>query len=433
MGHSIAVIGTGYVGLVSAVCFADVGKQVVCVDTNAEKIEMLNCGKMPIYEEGLEELCHKNVAAGRIEFTTDVAYGIEKCDYILMAVGTPPLDNGDVDMAAVWAVARSIGQHINGYKVVINKSTVPVGTQEKVTAIIKQLRPDADFDVVSNPEFLREGCAVHDVQHTDRIIIGAESKRAEEKMLELYTYSEAPKLVMTAKSAEMTKYAANAFLASKITFINEIANLCDRVGADVKQVSDGMMRDRRIAPYFLVAGIGFGGGCFPKDTRALSYLAKSNDYEFKIIDAVIRANDQQKYVVLHKALNALGGEVAALKKKVAVWGLSFKPGTNDVRGSIGIEIVLDLRRRGVQIAAYDPKAMEDAKRLLDEQELCADKYEAAKDADLLLVLTEWPEFVQADFGKVKALLAQPVIVDGRNCLDKEAVQQKGFTYIGVGH
>lgn len=431
MGKTVAVIGTGYVGLVTAVCFADVGHRVTCVDNDAAKVEMLNRGEMPIYEVGLEALCHKNHKEGRITFTGDIAAAIHESEYIFIAVGTPQLPNGDVNMSAVDAVSRSIAEHINGYKVIVDKSTVPVGTQEKITATIRSTRPESDFDVVSNPEFLREGSAVHDVQNTDRIIIGAETKRAADKMMELYEYSDAPKLVMSAKSAELTKYAANSFLASKITFINEIANLCDLVGADVTQVSKGMMTDRRIAPYFLLAGIGFGGGCFPKDTRALSFLAKTHGYEFRMLDAVIDVNDNQKYVVVDKAVHALEGEVSG--KKVAIWGLSFKPGTNDVRGSIGIEIVLELKKRGAVIAAHDPRAMEDAKRLLKEEELCKDMYEAAEGAEILLLLTEWQDYVEADFDKVKTLLARPVVVDGRNCLDKAALDGKGFTYTGVGH
>lgn len=433
MSHTIAVVGTGYVGLVQAACFANEGKQVVCVDTNEEKIELLGRGVMPIFEEGLEELCLINHAAGRLEYTTDIAYAVKKCEYIFVAVGTPPQDNGDVDMDAVWTVARSIAQHMDGYKIIVNKSTVPVGTQERVAGIIRELRPDADFDVVSNPEFLREGVAVYDVQHTDRIIIGADSERAAQKMMDLYGYSASHKMVMTPKSAEMTKYAANSFLSTKISFINEIANLCDVVGADVKQVAEGMMRDRRIAPFFLVPGIGFGGACFPKDTRAISYLAKSHGYDFKIVDAAIAVNDEQRYVVMRKALAALGGESAAVGKRVAVWGLSFKPGTNDVRGSVGIDIVLALRERGVKITAHDPQAMGDARRLLNDDELCGDMYDAAEGADLLLVLTEWPVYVDADFAKVKRLLKQPMVVDGRNCLDRDALLAQGFSYAGVGH
>lgn len=430
MNSKIAVIGTGYVGLVSAACFADQGWQVVCVDKDEEKIRGLERGVMPIYEAGLEGLCNKNFAAGRLEFTCDIGKAVQRCEYIVIAVGTPPMDDGSVDMSAVYGVARSIGYHINGYKVVINKSTVPVGTQQKVCEIIAESGANCDFDVVSNPEFLREGTAVYDLQHTDRIIIGVDGDRAKAKMLALYMHSDTYKMITDPISAEMLKYASNAFLATKITFINETANLCDRVGADVNEVAKGMGLDKRIAPYFLNAGIGFGGGCFPKDMRALLRLSEGLGYEFKILEAVVSANERQKQVVADKVKAALGGEVKG--KKIAVWGLSFKAGTNDVRGSVGIEIVHELKRAGAAISAYDPKAMEDAKRLLDVRDLEDNMYDALDGADILLVLTEWEEFRNADFNRIKRLLRRPIILDGRNCLDRKDLKDLGFTYIGMG-
>ncbi len=424
----IAVIGTGYVGLVSAVCFADEGKTVICVDNDKEKIDMLNNGIMPIYEEGLEALCLDNQKRGTISFTTDIEQAVKNCLYIIIAVGTPSMDNGDVDMSAVWAVAKEIGKYINDYKVIINKSTVPVGTQEKVKKIVGEISNFQNYDVVSNPEFLREGTSIYDIRNADRIIIGTDSIKAKELMQDLYSLSDSKLMFTTPKSAEIIKYASNAFLSTKITFINEIANICDIVGADVKEVSAGMGFDKRIAPAFLNAGIGFGGGCFPKDTKALLNTAKEYGYDFKVLKSVIEVNELQKEIVIGK-VNAILKEKPS---KIAVWGLSFKPGTNDVRGSVGIEIIQKLKKQGHTIIAYDPKALEDAKRILKEEELASNMYDAVKDAHLLLVLTEWKDFANADFTKVKQSLKTPQVLDGRNCLDKEMLLELGFSYVGMG-
>jgi len=429
----ISFFGTGYVGLVTGTCFADLGNDVICVDIDEKKINALNEGKIPIYEPGLKELVKRNVEKGRLKFTIDSKKGVKESDIIFICVGTPQKQNGQADLKYVLDVAKTIGKNLNDYKVIVNKSTVPVGTVEKVRREIKRnLKKKIEFDVVSNPEFLKEGTAIKDFQVPDRIIVGTDNEKAKKVMEELYTSivrTTRPLIFMDTKSSELTKYASNAMLATRISFMNELSHLCEQVGADIKQIAKGMGLDTRIGPRFLSAGIGYGGSCFPKDVRALAHMLESFDSNTNIIRAVDYVNERQKKSVVPKLkmfLPNLDG------KKIAVWGLSFKPRTDDVRGGPALTVIGQLQDEYAKISAYDPEAIENAKGVLKNVKYCKTSYDAVKGADALMVLTEWDEFREVDLEKVKRLMKQPIIFDGRNIFDPEKIRSLGFKYIGVG-
>lgn len=429
----ITVIGTGYVGLVAGTCLADMGNDVICVDNNEDKIKQLENGIVPIYEPGLEELIKVNYREGRLTFTTDIDMAVKKSDVCFIAVGTPQGEDGSADLQYVLQVAKSIAKAMNGYKVIVDKSTVPVGTAEKVTALIKQYTTQP-FDVVSNPEFLKQGNAVDDFLSPDRVIIGSNSDKATAIMQGIY----APffrtgnrVIVMDVKSAEMTKYTANSFLATKISFMNEIANLCEKVGADAEMVRVGISTDTRIGNKFLFPGIGYGGSCFPKDVKALISIAEDNGADNSILKAVDNTNKAQRTVFLNKVLKHFDNNVEG--KTFAVWGLAFKPKTNDMREAPAITVINELLKRGAKVQAYDPKAMDTAKFYFQDRiTYTKSSYEALQDADALLLLTEWNEFRHPDMDRVKSLLNQPLIFDGRNQYNPERIEQRGFEYICMG-
>ena len=425
----IAVIGTGYVGLVTGSCFADLGNIVTCVDVNRKKIQELKKGTVPIFEPGLEDIVHRNQGK-RLFFTTDLTKAVKTSDFIFIAVNTPPNKKGEADITNVKAAARSIAKAINRYKIIINKSTVPIGMGDIVTQImIKDGPKGVAFDVVSNPEFLREGSAVADLLKPERVVIGATRRLAAQKVAEIYKPLQCPILITDLKSAEMIKYASNAFLATKISFINEIANLCDQVGADILQVTKGMSHDSRIGGQFLSAGLGFGGSCFPKDVSALVQIGKSNHYHFQILPKVLAINEYQRHYFLDLVRQAVGD----LKGKTfAVWGLSFKPNTDDLREAPSLTIIPALLAKGAKVRAYDPVSMPKAKSLFPKVKYGKSAYEAAQGSDAILVLTDWNEFKQIDFSKLKTLVRQSVMVDGRNMYDSEKMAEMGFTYHGMG-
>lgn len=435
----ITVIGTGYVGLVTGVGLADSGNDVLGIDINPEKIQVLKAGKSPIYEPGLETLLQKNIREGRIRFSTDLKEGIEFGDVLFIAVGTPPKEDFSADLSFVEGAARTIGETLTDYKIIVTKSTVPVGTGARVEAIIaselKKRGLDLPFDVVSNPEFLKEGAAVKDFMQPDRIVIGTESSRAMEILKQLYLpFVENPSqiLFMDRLSSEMTKYAANAMLATKISFMNEIANLCEKTGADVLKVKQGIGADPRIGPHFINAGIGYGGSCFPKDVKALIYTADSLGYEAEILKAVKKVNARQREIFFEKVKTYFKGSLA--DKTIALWGLAFKPETDDMREAPALEICDWLKEAGAKIKAFDPQAVKEAKKLLPEgieyQE--RNQYAILEGADALLILTEWKEFYNPDFKKMKKLMKNPVIFDGRNIFPKTYPAQWGFEYFSVG-
>jgi UDPglucose 6-dehydrogenase len=427
---NLCVVGTGYVGLVSGVCFAELGNKVICVDIDEKKIEKLNNDIMPIYEQDLEEMCARNRKEGRIEFTTNLKYGVENSDVIFIAVGTPSLPNGHADLSAVEAVAKEIGKYMNGYKVIVDKSTVPVGTQKWVTEIIKEYqRENHSFDVVSNPEFLREGAAVFDTLNTDRVVIGSESEKATEIMVKLHKSFNAPIVVTDPESAEMIKYAANAFLATKITFINEIANICERVGADVSEVAKGIGLDNRISDKFLRAGIGYGGACFPKDTRAIVKIGEKLGYDFEVVKSVMRVNDKQKLRPFAKLQYALGNVKG---KTIGILGLSFKPNTDDMREAPSIDIINAIQDAGGKIKAYDPIAIEVAKGILNKVDYADNPYDAVKNVDAIILVTEWNEFKELNLQKVKELAKGNIFIDGRNVFNYEYMTKLGFEYYCIG-
>ncbi|MCB0346546.1 MAG: UDP-glucose/GDP-mannose dehydrogenase family protein [Bdellovibrionales bacterium] len=434
---NLAVIGTGYVGLVAGACFAESGNDVICVDVNEDKIAMLKRGEVPIYEPGLETLIHTNAKAGRLEFTTDIVSAIESSEVIFIAVGTPQDEDGSADLKYVLQVAKSIGQHMNGPKIVVDKSTVPVGTADLVREEISK-HTSFDFDVVSNPEFLKEGSAIDDFQKPDRVVIGAPSVEAAEVMRELYgpfVRTENPILVMDVRSAEMTKYAANAMLATKVTFMNEIANLCERVGADVTQVRRGIGSDRRIGPHFLFPGVGYGGSCFPKDVRAIMRTAEENDMRLQILDSVDNVNTKQKSVLVEKVVKHFGGADNVRGKQFAIWGLAFKPRTDDMREAPSITIINALRKLGASIVAYDPEARETASQVFEpgsDFKFVESNYDALEGSDALLIVTEWNEFRRPNFGKMNKLLKSPIIFDGRNLFEPTKMKRLGFTYYSIG-
>jgi UDPglucose 6-dehydrogenase len=428
----IAVIGSGYVGLVAGTCFADSGNDVVCVDAVKEKIDRLNAGGLPIYEPGLEELVKRNVKLGRLKFTTDLAQGVGESEVVFIAVGTPPGENGEADLQHVLGAAREIARAMRRYTVVVDKSTVPVGTADLVAQEVKK-HTDCEFDVVSNPEFLKEGAAIDDFMKPDRVVIGAESERARKVMGELYgpfVRTEHPILFMDTRSAELTKYASNSMLAARISFMNDVAQLCEKVGADVDAVRKGMGADKRIGYPFLFPGVGYGGSCFPKDVKALITTARENGLEFEMLRAVERTNERQKKSLVAKAVKHFG-DLAG--KTIAVWGLAFKPKTDDMREAPSLEIIEGLAGKGARIQATDPVAMEVARKILGERvKLCEDPYETLEGADALCVVTEWNEFRRPDFERMKRLMKQPVIFDGRNIFDPLAMRSRGFVYYGIG-
>ena len=430
----IAMIGTGYVGLVSGACFSDFGHVVTCIDSDAAKIRQLRSGSLPIFEPGLDALVASNVQAGRLSFTTEAAAPIRAADAIFLAVGTPSRrGDGFADLSYVYDAARGIAPEIDGYTVVVIKSTVPVGTNDEVDAIIRKLRPNADFAVVSNPEFLREGAAIEDFKRPDRIVIGTDDERARRVMRELYRplfINETPILFTGSRSAELIKYASNAFLATKITFINEMADLCERCGADVQEVARGMGLDRRIAGKFLHAGPGFGGSCFPKDIAALAAIGQHYGVPTKIVATVMAVNDARKRAMAAKVVAACGGTLDG--KTVAVLGLTFKPNTDDMREAPSLVIVPALEAQGARVRAYDPHGMEEARKLMPQLETAADPYACVEGADAMLILTEWDQFRALDLDRVKTALRSPVIIDLRNIYRPAEVAAKGFTYVGVG-
>jgi UDPglucose 6-dehydrogenase len=430
----ITMIGSGYVGLVSGTCFADFGHDVVCVDKDAGKIERLLAGKMPIYEPGLEDLVARNVQAGRLRFTTDLKEGVTGADAVFIAVGTPSRrGDGHADLSYVYAAAKEIGEALDGYTVIVTKSTVPVGTGDEVERIIGEAAPDADFGVVSNPEFLREGAAIDDFKRPDRIVIGSEDDRATEVMRQVYRplyLNAAPILVTKRRTAELIKYAGNAFLATKITFINEIADLCEKVGADVKDVSRGIGLDNRIGSKFLHAGPGYGGSCFPKDTLALLKTSQDYDAPQRIVEAVVAVNDNRKRAMGRKIVHAMGDDVRG--KTVAVLGLTFKPNTDDMRDSPAISVIQTLQDAGATVKAYDPEGTEQAQKVLDNVTYCTGPYEAIEGADALAIVTEWDQFRALDLDRVKSLLKAPVLIDLRNIYNPDEIAAAGFQYTSIG-
>ena len=429
----ICVIGTGYVGLVAGTCLAEMGNDVICVDTNTEKLAQLENGIVPIYEPGLEELIKVNVSEKRLSFTNDIKSAVEKSIVCFVAVGTPQGEDGSADLQYVYQVAESIGKSINGYKVIVDKSTVPVGTAQKVTEIIKSYTKE-EFDVVSNPEFLKQGAAVDDFLKPDRVIIGSDSQRATDIMQELYApflRTGNPVIIMDVKSAEMTKYAANSFLAVKISYANEIANICEKVGADAEMVRIGMCTDKRIGRHFLFPGLGYGGSCFPKDVKALIKTANDNDCDYSLLKCADDINKKQRQIFISKIINRFGESLS--EKTFGIWGLAFKPQTNDMREAPSVTIINALLEKGAKIKAYDPKAEETAKEIFkDKIQYTKNAYDALENADCMLLLTEWNEFRRPDFEKIRTLLKQPVIFDGRNQYEFEKMHQKGFEYFCIG-
>jgi UDPglucose 6-dehydrogenase len=429
----IAVIGTGYVGLVTGAGLADFGNDVVCVDIDAQKIEALKQGKIPIYEPGLDKIVNRNVSEGRLQFSTDLPDAIRSSRAIFIAVGTPPKPDGSADLRYVEEVARTIAKYMNGPKLVITKSTVPIGTGRMIEKILAEAGGEFRSSVASNPEFLREGSAIEDFMKPDRVVIGASDAESAALMKEIYAplhSLEIPFVVTNVESAELIKYAANGFLATKISFINEIAVLCELLGGDVQDVARGIGLDSRIGSKFLQAGPGFGGSCFPKDTSAVADIARRYGYEFEIIEAVLRVNDNIKQRMVRKVMTALRGSVKG--KTIAVLGLAFKPETDDMRDSPTIPLIAGLQKEGASIRAYDPQAMKNAARFFSDVTFCRDAYETADGADALVIATEWNEFRSLKLGRIRTLLKQPVIIDLRNVYDPERMKSEGFTYVSVG-
>ena len=429
----VAMIGTGYVGLVSGACFADFGHQVVCIDKDASKIERLEAGEMPIYEPGLDDLVARNVREGRLTFTTDGAESIREADAVFIAVGTPSRrGDGHADLSYVYGAAEEIAGLIDGFTVVVTKSTVPVGTGDEIERIIRKARPDADFAVVSNPEFLREGAAINDFKRPDRVVVGIEDPRARDVMAQLYRplfLNETPILFTGRRTSELIKYAANAFLAVKITFINEMADLCEVVGADVQQVARGMGLDNRIGSKFLHAGPGYGGSCFPKDTLALARTASNVGAPVRLVETTIEVNEARKKAMAGKVAKALGGELEG--KTVGVLGLTFKPNTDDMRDAPSLEIIPALQAMGAKVQAFDPEGHE-AVKLLPGVEFKSNAYEALEDADALVIVTEWDQFRALDLDRMKLLMRRPAVVDLRNIYKPEEMRERGFLYESVG-
>lgn len=429
----IAVIGTGYVGLVSGACFAEFGVDVTCVDVDSSKIEKLNNGIIPIYEPGLDQVVEKNVRDGRLHFTTDIKSAVERAKVVFLAVGTPPQEDGSPDMSYYRQAAKDVAEAMNGYKVLVTKSTVPIGTGEWLRSFVKENLPiETDFGVASNPEFLREGAAIDDFMRPDRVVIGSNEEQAIEIMKELYRplyLIETPIVITSLEAAELIKYAANAFLATKITFINEVANLCDAIGCDVHDVARGMGMDNRIGRKFLHPGPGYGGSCFPKDTRALTTVADQFGVETLIVDAVIEANERQRDAMIPKIEKLVGGLSG---KRIGMLGLSFKPETDDMRESPAIDIIRQLIEKGASVRAFDPVAMDEARHFVEGIEYAEDEYDAIDGADALVIVTEWNQFRALDMERVKKLLTAPKVADLRNIYEPDDMRALGFEYVGVG-
>ncbi len=430
----VAMIGTGYVGLVSGACFSQFGHEVTCVDVDEEKIRNLQAGSVPIFEPGLKNLVHMNVRVGRLEFTTDLAVAVAAADAVFIAVGTPSRrGDGEADLGFVFDAARQIAKALDGYTVVITKSTVPVGTGREVGRIMREVRADADFDVASNPEFLREGAAIEDFMRPDRVVCGAESERAEAVLRDLYRplyLNETPIMFTSLETSELIKYAANCFLATKVTFINEIADLCEKVGADVQGVARGIGLDGRIGGKFLHAGPGFGGSCFPKDSRALASTARQCGAPIRIVETVIDVNDERKRRMADKVVAGCNGTVAG--KTIALLGLTFKPDTDDMREAPSLDIVAALQQQGARLRAFDPEGIDEARKLMTGVEWCADAYEAMDDADALVIITEWNEFRALDLDRMIGLLKQPVMIDLRNIYVPDQMAAAGIKYSCIG-
>lgn len=434
----IAIVGTGYVGLVTGTCFAEMGTEVFCVDVNTEKIENLKKGIIPIYEPGLEDLVHRNQQAGRLHFTTDLTECLDEVEVLFSAVGTPPDEDGSADLKYVLEVARTVGRHIKKHILVVTKSTVPVGTAKKVRQAIQdeldKRGAQIEFDVASNPEFLKEGAAISDFMSPDRVVVGVESERAEELMTRLYRpflLNNFRVIFMDVPSAEMTKYAANAMLATRISFMNDVANLCEIVGADINMVRKGIGSDNRIGNRFLYAGIGYGGSCFPKDVKALINTAKLNNYPMRILQAVEEVNDEQKSLLFRKLEKHFNGDLKG--KRIAIWGLAFKPETDDMREAPSLVLIEKLLAAGCEVYAYDPVAVEESKRRIGESvHYAKDIYDAVVDADALMLVTEWKEFRMPSWSAIKKLMATPLILDGRNIYDIKEMEENGFVYHCIG-
>jgi len=428
------IIGTGYVGLVSGACFADFGHNVICVDKDPAKIAMLNAGEMPIYEPGLEALVKKNVAAGRLTFTTDASAAVKNSDAVFIAVGTPSRrGDGHADLSYVYAAAEEVATQFDGFTIIVTKSTVPVGTGDEVEARIRKVNPEADFAVVSNPEFLREGAAINDFKRPDRVVVGTDDERAIAVMKQLYRplfLNETPILFTSRRTSELTKYAANAFLATKITFINEMADLCEKVGANVQEVSRGIGLDNRIGKKFLHAGPGYGGSCFPKDTLAIVKTAQDYGSPVKIIEAVEQINKARKLSMAARVIEACGGDVTG--KTIAVLGLAFKPNTDDMRDSPSLDIIPELQKNGARVQVYDPESMDEAKELLTDVDYKTNAYLTIEGADALVIVTEWDQFRALDLTRVKDLLTSPIIVDLRNIYVPQEMREMGFVYSSIG-
>jgi len=428
----LTIAGTGYVGLVTGTAFANLGNDVICFDIDREKIATLKNGVIPIYEPGLEEIFKRNVEAGRLKFTGDAVRAVQESEIIFICVNTPSNEHQEADLTAVKMVAGSIGQYMNEYKVVVNKSTVPVGTADLVKKIIKENQnKNVEFDVISNPEFLREGAAVKDFENPDRIIIGSDSKKAEEIMTSLYrsrARTDRPIIITDIKSAELIKYASNAMLATRISFMNQLSYLCEKTGADIKEVSRGMGLDNRIGSRFLQAGIGYGGSCFPKDVKALISTLKQNDCDSDLFESVNRINEKQKSVVVNKLKSVLDVN----NTTIAVWGISFKPKTDDIREAPSLKIIEELQNMGAKVHACDPVAIENAKNVFNNVRFFQNPYETIRDCDALIVATEWNEFRNLDLRAVKILLKNPIVIDGRNIYDPKEMKDLGFIYMGIG-
>ena len=426
----ITIIGSGYVGLVSGACFAELGNKVICIDNNPEKIEALKAGKIPIYEPGLEKLIAKNVKRGRLSFSSEIREGVKRSRVIFIAVGTPSAAKGEADLSAVEDASEAVARHMDSYRIIVEKSTVPIATGRWVEYTVGAFKKrEIGFDVASNPEFLREGTAIKDFMHPDRVVLGVESKKARDILVKIYKPLKVPIVITDIKSAELIKHASNSFLAMKISFINAVSRVCDLSGADVEKVAEGMGLDKRIGKAFLKAGVGYGGSCFPKDLSAFIYICEKLGYNPELLKAVVKVNEQQKLFFLNKieqALWTLNG------KKIGVLGLSFKPNTDDIRLSPPLDIIRMLKRKGAEIRAYDPKAIPKAKSVLNGVEFCKDIYQAAKGSDCLVIATDWPQFKRIDLKRIKRLLKRPIIIDGRNIFDPDKMKGLGFEYVSIG-
>ena len=426
----ITIIGSGYVGLVSGACFAELGNKVICIDNNPEKIEALKAGKIPIYEPGLTKLIAKNVRGGRLSFSSEIREGVKNSRVIFIAVGTPSAAKGEADLSAVEDASEAVARHMDSYRIIVEKSTVPIATGRWVEYTVGAFKKrEIGFDVASNPEFLREGTAIKDFMHPDRVVLGVESKKARDILVKIYKPLKVPIVITDIKSAELIKHASNSFLAMKISFINAVSRVCDLSGADVEKVAEGMGLDKRIGKAFLKAGVGYGGSCFPKDLSAFIYICEKLGYNPELLKAVVKVNEQQKLFFLNKieqALWTLNG------KKIGVLGLSFKPNTDDIRLSPPLDIIRMLKRKGAEIRAYDPKAIPKAKSVLNGVEFCKDIYQAAKGSDCLVIATDWPQFKRIDLKRIKRLLKRPIIIDGRNIFDPDKMKGLGFEYVSIG-